>query len=108
MAKVLDFCPSATKISNEREESTIKISQENEPSSTAATKDASRSSGTPEAKGGFTEPPAAFQPVEPIISIRDRLARIVHRESERMESGEIDEVLSEQLNAKLQQLASFV
>ena len=41
-----------------------------------------------------------------IASIRNRLARIVNHELERMETGEI-EVLSEQQNNMLQQLASL-
>ena len=72
--------------------------------STAGEKDAPTSAV--EAKNGSTDPPAAFNPGAPIDSIRDRLARIVHRELEKMERGEI-EVLSEQHNSMLQQLASL-
>ena len=68
---------------------------------TAAAKDAPRSTGTLESKNGSTEP---FNPSEPIVSNRDRLARIVHRDLEKMEHGEV-EVLSEQHNAMLNQLA---
>ena len=55
---------------------------------------------------GYTEPLAEFNLGEPIVSTRNRLARIVHRELKKMENGEI-EVLSEQHNAMLQQLASL-
>ena len=58
------------------------------------------------AKNGGTDPPAAFNPGAPIASTHDNLARIVHRELEKMERGEI-EVLSEQHNSMLQQLASL-
>ena len=78
---------------------------ENEPSGAAADKDTSRS-GTLEAKGGFTEPPTAYSPGEPMASIRDRLARIVHRKLEKVDRGEIQE-LSERHNAMLHQLASL-
>ena len=72
--------------------------------STAGEKDAPTS--TLEAKNGSADPPAAFNPGAPIASIRDHLARIVHRELEKMERGEI-EVLSEQHNSMIQQLASL-
>ena len=58
------------------------------------------------AKNGGTDPPAAFNPGAPIASTHDNLARIVHRELEKMERGEI-EVLSEQHNSILQQFASL-
>ena len=58
------------------------------------------------AKGGFTEPPTAYNPGEPIVSIRDRLARIVHRELENMARGEIQEP-SEQHSTMLHQPATF-
>ena len=44
---------------------------------TAAAKDAPRSTGTLESKNGSTEP---FNPSEPIVYNRDSLARIVHRD----------------------------
>ena len=59
-----------------------------------------------EAKNGSTDPPAAFNPGAPITSIRDHLARIVHKKVENMERGE-SELLSEQHNSMLQQLASL-
>lgn len=69
----------------------------------AAEKTTAAPGGVLEAKNGSTDSPTAFNPGAPIDSIRDRLARIVHRELEKMERGEI-EVLSEQHNSMLQQL----
>ena len=71
----------------------------NETSSATADKDTSRS-GTLEAKGGFTEPPTPYNRGESIDPIRDRHARIVHRELEKMERGETQK-LSEQHNTML-------
>ena len=53
------------------------------PSTTAASNDTPRSSGVVEEQNGSTEPPMAFNPGEPMALIRDRLARIVHRELKR-------------------------
>ena len=47
------------------------------------------------------ESPLPFNPGEPMVSIRDRLARIVHREWEEIDNGDIEE-LSEQRNAMFQ------
>ena len=71
----------------------------------AADKEMLRPAGVLESKGGSMEPPSStFDSATPIISIRDRLARIVNHQLERMEKGEIEQ-LYEQHNAMLHQLA---
>ena len=71
----------------------------------AADKEMLRPAGVLESKGGSMQPPSStFDSATPIISIRDRLARIVNHQLERMEKGEIEQ-LYEQHNAMLHQLA---
>ena len=62
---------------------------------TAATKDSPQSSVTLESKGGSTAP---FNLSEPIVFIKDGLARMVHCQQERIENGESRDV-SEQHDA---------
>eukprot|EP00904_Undaria_pinnatifida_P002785 jgi/Undpi1/12507/HiC_scaffold_6.g02176.m1 len=68
----------------------------------AGEKNPLRSEGVLEHKGGASETPAPTSS-EPIVAIRERLARIVNYQLERMENGEIDQ-LSDQHNSMLQQL----
>ena len=83
------------------------LTPNNNPDAAAANKDLPHSSETHESKRGCTDPPHHLRPRKfYIASIRNRLARIVNHELERMETGEI-EVLSEQQNNMLQQLASL-
>ena len=68
----------------------------------AADKDSSRSAGVLESKRGSTEHPSStFDSATPIISIRDRLARTVNHQLERMEKGKIEELLATALLAAL-------
>ena len=77
------------------------------PDASAAAKDAPRSQGVPEEKGNRPEPPSSTSNAPTsIVSICERLARIVNHQLERMEKGEISQ-LSDQQTTPLQQLASL-
>ena len=75
------------------------------PDASAAKKNAPRSEGVLEHKGSRPEPRSPTSNAS-IVSIRERLARIINQQLERMERGEINQ-LSDQQNSILQQLASL-
>ena len=71
----------------------------------AGEKDPPRSEGVKEHKGNLPEPPSPTSTAS-IVAIRERLARIIIHQLERMENGEMDQ-LTDQHNSMLQQLASM-
>ena len=71
----------------------------------AGEKNPPRSEGIEEHKGNLPETPPPTSTAS-IVAIRERLARIINHQLERMENGEIDQ-LTDQHNSMLQQLASM-